>query len=174
LRDYCHLDERPVGQRIDDINVPTGDSELADARGHARAVIFRKDFCRSDERKSWRTAVLLFHGCPSRDSPGILYRVQPGGAQDWRRCSPALRLAVFLYKFSDEHGEFQVPFASASPRNGCARCLPKDCVEAAVFQRKSPSCWSEATWRARRCEPRLASLRKLRSSRDGPTERPGI
>src|SRR5882762_2758637 len=35
--------------------------------------------------------------------------------------SPALRLAELLYKFSDEHGEFQVPFARLSSLDGCAR-----------------------------------------------------
>lgn len=62
LRDYFHLDERHIGQRIDGIHVATGDTEVADARAHARAVIFRKDFRCSDERKSGRMALLLFHG----------------------------------------------------------------------------------------------------------------
>src|SRR6266849_8180521 len=70
-----------------------------------------------------------------------------------RKSGTAVRLPFAsqrsLTKFSDEDGEFQVPFARLSSRNGCARCPPKDCVEAAVSQKKYRSCWSEATWRAR-------------------------
>jgi len=59
-------------------------------------LFFRKDFCRSDERKSWRTAVPLvpWFALPGTHR-GFYTESSPAGAQDWRRCSPALRLAVF-------------------------------------------------------------------------------
>src|SRR5258707_9288138 len=74
---------------------------------------------------------------PSEDLPDILYRDLRGGAQGQRCCSPALRLTEFPHKFSDEYGEFQVPFARLSSRNGCERCPQRECVEAAVFQKRS-------------------------------------
>src|SRR5882762_7473004 len=51
---------------------------------------------------------------PSRDLPDILYRVLAVGAQDEPRRSLALRLTKSRYKFSDECGEFQVPFGHLS------------------------------------------------------------
>src|SRR6266436_1207973 len=88
LRDDFHLDERPIGQRIDGIHVTPGDTKVADARAHARAVILRKDFCRSDERKSWRTAVLMLHRCLPGTHGGFYTESSPAA----RKSGAAVRL----------------------------------------------------------------------------------
>jgi hypothetical protein len=68
FRDYFYLDERPVSQGIDGIDLAPENTEVTDARAHARAGVFRKDFRRSNERKSRRATLL--HGLAFRGLAG--------------------------------------------------------------------------------------------------------